>query len=217
MTENGQLARPAADEEGFRSASSPDREPVHLAAPLRDAARAAGWLRTRTPPAAPMPPGTALLGVWSAPDLCPVPDQRCAAVVLTGDRKRTAPGLSRVTARSLSCPTWSARPRSRQTQPPATRPASCHPVCTTARWTPATHAAGTTRSAGSTGGGEPTAPLLAELVFFLPGSTSAPDAPGGWHLATAGPNATTLHADLATPRHTVAALVAAVARRNCES
>jgi hypothetical protein len=65
--------------------------------------------------------------------------------------------------------------------------------------------------------GRRSTPLLAELGFFLPGSTSAPDTPGGWRLGIAGPNDTTLHADFATPRHIVAALVAAVARRSYEN
>jgi hypothetical protein len=206
-------------------------EPAHPTALLGDAALAAGWLQTRTAPAAPLPPYTALLGVWSAPDgaaqlavgepdpdQCPAPDQRCARVVLTGGQGAHRPWAitgccpvvvlpDLVTAASLPPGATDADPPS--LLPPGVYVREVNPGyprgrCYEERWL-------------DQGWGSRATPLLAELAFFLPGSTSAPHAPGGWRLGIAGPNDTTLHADLATPRPIVAALVAAVACHSYEN
>lgn len=197
-----------------------------LIAPLWEVARAAGWHQIQPVTSTPLPHGT--LGVWSdcakTTELAVGEPDADVYAISAPPRARVALSGALDTARPWSvtghCPlvvlpdlvmAASFPPDTAASDPPGLLPADLYfrETCTgypqgqfySERWL-------------DWGWGAGYVPMLSELEFVVPGPTSASDMLTGWHLSIAGPSGAVLHADPATPRHVVGALVVALSHRS---
>jgi hypothetical protein len=195
-----------------------DHTPPDLLARLTAAIHAAGW--HPTPLRAWLPPGSSLLGAWRSPDH--------GAYLAAGEPESDFYGPESFAGIALCGAQTSARPWAVTGQcPPDLLPtllaAACLPPGTPApdpisllpdrdffRETSYGYPRGQYVSDRWIQWDFP-GPYhrLGEVEWLVPGS-ARPDVVGGWYLAHHGSGGAQLHADLATPRHLITALVTAM-------